>query len=83
MIEIYSDVCFNCQYRTLDKSIRLLERELSYKIPIRRIDINSKLLERSKQVTDVQVPFIYNTELRIALQLTQSTTYEELRNILV
>lgn len=82
MIEIYSDKCFDCRYRTLSNNIKAFGRANVLRIEIRRTDISGSDRQMSQVLSNEELPFIYNHANKKCLHLTKLTTMEDLATLL-
>lgn len=71
MLIVYTNVCTPCKYRSQMRHIDNRARELNTKVKTVETKYNPEFLKQSQEVSDVQLPFVYNTDTRSSLSLNE------------
>lgn len=69
MIEVYSRTCAPCQYRVQLSHLRHYAHALGTDVKIVETIGRPDIEQRAKELTDVPLPFVYNTETRGSMSL--------------
>lgn len=70
MLQVYSRTCAPCQYRVQLLHLRHYAHTLGTDVKIIETIGRPDIEQRSKELTDVPLPFVYNTETRGSMALS-------------
>lgn len=73
MIKLYTRTCAPCQYRVQLSHLKAYASRLNTELKIIETIGRPDLEQKAKDLTDVTIPFVYNTETRGSIAMREVT----------
>lgn len=70
MFVIYTNTCTPCKYRSQLNFINTLARERKTEVKIVETKYNAALLDEARYVSDIELPFVYNSDKRVSVRMS-------------
>ena len=78
---IYTDRCVPCVYKHDFKLVKQFAKKNDYNVQVRRTAISKDWQREAKEVSDIELPYIYNPDTTASVRL-QGVNEQELSRLL-
>jgi hypothetical protein len=69
MLVVYTNKCIPCKYKSEIRAVNSIARSLNTGVIIKEVRSNKALMKQAAMVSDVALPFVYNTDKKSSISL--------------